>query len=89
MAKFILIAAATGILGLIGIEVYNLNVQRLDLTRRINAVDGQVETLARDNQKLTADLDYFVNPRNLAKEARSLFNYRAPGEKLIILVPKD
>jgi len=38
---------------------------------------------------LLGDIEYFSNPKNLAKELKSKFNYKNPGEKLIIVVPEE
>jgi len=42
--------------------------------------------LEKENEFLRARIDYFKNPANLEKEARSLLNYKKPGEKLAIIV---
>ncbi|OGZ00408.1 MAG: hypothetical protein A2945_03635 [Candidatus Liptonbacteria bacterium RIFCSPLOWO2_01_FULL_52_25] len=41
-----------------------------------------------DQIEFQSELDYYLNPVNLEKELRARFNYRAPDEKLIILVPR-
>lgn len=44
---------------------------------------------AQDAQKnLRSDFLYYSNPDNLEKELRARFNYKQPGEKMIIIVPK-
>lgn len=35
------------------------------------------------------DAAYFADPRNYEKELRARFNYRLPGETMIILVPSS
>ena len=72
-----------------GTQVYNLYSERHALKERLQNIDGKVQTLKSENQKLTADIGYFSNLENLVKEFKSLFNYRKPGEKLIIIVPKE
>ncbi len=38
--------------------------------------------------KVKADLEYYLNPRNLEKELRARFNYRSLGEKMLIIIPQ-
>ncbi len=41
-----------------------------------------------DQGKYQEELNYYTNPANIEKELRARFNYRAPDEKLLILVPR-
>lgn len=50
-------------------------------------LQGEVNRARRDAEALQGDFTYFSNPLNLEKELRARFNYRSPGEKLIIIVP--
>ncbi len=47
----------------------------------------QADKAAEERKDLEAELEYYSNPINLEKELRSRFNYRAPDEKMIIIVP--
>lgn len=47
----------------------------------------RLAALADDSRNLKSDLEYLKIPENLEKELRSRFNYKKPGEKLIIIVP--
>lgn len=75
------------ILILLGWEIYNLNAKRVALRRNLEEIGGDVGALEAESQKLRADLEYFADPENLIKELKSKFNYKKPGEKLIIVVP--
>jgi hypothetical protein len=48
---------------------------------------AQLGKAEADHRDLQNDLNYYLNPVNLEKEVRTRFNYRKPGEKLIIIVP--
>jgi hypothetical protein len=50
--------------------------------------ESEAQALARENERIEDDLDYYANTENLMKEFRSLFNYRKPGEELHIIVPR-
>lgn len=71
-----------------GIQLYRLNVERTKLERQLSGLTHAVERKEREQDSLRADLRYFAEDRNLFKEFRALFNYRAPGEKLMVIVSK-
>ncbi len=54
-----------------------------------NSFKAQLDAAKADEAKSQADLNYYLNPANLEKELRARFNYRAPDEKLLILVPRN
>ncbi len=49
---------------------------------------SHLDSLKADSQNLKDDFAYYSNPENLEKYLRSQFNYKNPGEKLIIAVPQ-
>jgi len=71
------------------IQVYNLIKERMELRGKFSAVTAEAEKLETENVVLLGDIEYFSNPKNLAKELKSKFNYKNPGEKLIIVVPEE
>ncbi len=52
-----------------------------------DALRARLSALSADSMNLKSDLDYLRIPENLEKELRGRFNYKNPGEKLIIVVP--
>lgn len=74
---------------LLFVQVYGLYSKKVALKNNFVKINNELVKLTEENQNLTADLEYFADPRNLAKEFRSKFNYKKPGEKLIIVVPKQ
>jgi len=81
----------TAILALLGFailtQIYNLYSQGSKLQQNLSLITAKVEAFKKENSDLQADLQYFSIPENLVKELRSRFNYKKPGEKLIIVVP--
>lgn len=77
------------VLAVASYQIYQLFRERLNLTAEVNRLDRQIKPLEEDREKLKADIGYFQNDENLAKELRARFNYGKPGEKLIIVVPKE
>lgn len=54
------------------------------LSLESGSLQGRLKLLIEDSENLKADLEYFSDPANIEKELRSRFNYKNPGEKLII-----
>ena len=71
------------------IQVYNLAKEKTGLKEKLSAVMTEAENLETENVALLGDIEYFGNPKNLAKELKAKFNYKNPGEKLIIVVPEE
>ena len=72
---------------LVGVQIYQLYKHNAELQSKVAKADTQIDSLKQDNEKLTADLQYYSNPENLTKEIKGLFNYKKPGEQLFIVVP--
>ncbi len=77
----------TAVAGFLGFQVYKVDANRRALTEQFDKMRTQADSLAAENTKLQQDIDYFSDPHNLEKELRSKFNYRLPGESLLIVVP--
>lgn len=88
MRKIITIVLAAFCIVVI-IQVYNLVREKIGLTNKLSAVTAEAEKLETENGALLGDIEYFSNPKNLAKEIKAKFNYKNPGEKLIIVVPEE
>lgn len=55
-----------------------------NLSRDAGSLADKLNLLKADSASLKEDLEYYKSPENLEKELRSRFNYKNPGEKLII-----
>lgn len=87
--RFFLCLFAIAVFVIAGFEVYDLFAQRESLGREIMKLETQANILDAQNGRLLEDIDYFGHDENLLKEFKSKFNYRAPDERLIILVPGE
>lgn len=72
---------------LLGWGMYRLVDQRSQINAEIADLQSKYEALKKENQETEKDLQYYENPENRLKEARSQFNFKAPGENLLIVVP--
>lgn len=68
-------------------QLRGLAVKRNELQDRFQDVSEKVSVLNRENAALKNELEILSRPESLVREAKAQFNYAAPGEKLIILVP--
>ncbi len=64
-----------------------LFLEHQSLSAEYASVQAHLNSLETDSVNIASDLQYYQDPANLAKELRSRFNYKAPGEKLVIVVP--
>ena len=68
-------------------QLFQLYLQNSGLKNNLGIIEKKLNSLSGENGRFQADLKYFAFPENLEKELRSRFNYKKPGEKLIIVVP--
>lgn len=54
---------------------------------RLRQLNAKLEEIRRDRESLQSEYEFYLQPANLEKELRLRFNYRLPGEKMIIIVP--
>lgn len=72
----------------IGAQLWDFNTRREDAAAKLSSLAAELRSIEEENRALQADISYYANPANLEKELRARFNYKLPGEKLIIVVPK-
>tara|TARA_Y100000310_G_C20695717_1_gene825555 strand:+ start:5223 stop:5498 length:276 start_codon:yes stop_codon:yes gene_type:complete len=72
----------------IGWGFWILRGERKDLEEEEKILKAELSTLLEENAEIQENIDYFEDPENLLKEAKSQFNYRAPDEELYIIVPE-
>lgn len=56
-----------------------------DYVKMKTQLDAEMATA----KSLQADIGYYADPANLEKELRAHFNYRSPGEHMIVIVPSS
>ena len=71
----------------VAIQLFRLYGQNLSLESDLSKINTELTGVSKENTVLEADLSYLAEAGNLAKELREKLNYKAPGEKLIIIVP--
>jgi cell division protein FtsB len=86
--KNILLAAALSFaIIFLGVKIYGFWRQERDLSAQLADIQARFDKTQADNQNLQQDLEYLSNPANLEKELRTRFNYKTPGETMVVIVP--
>jgi hypothetical protein len=85
--KYFAVIVLTIILVFLGIHVYSLFVEQRSLGQDLNDIETRLAGVKNDEADLQSDVQYLANPVNLGKELRSRFNYKKPGETMIVIVP--
>ncbi len=72
-----------------GYQVFRISLEAAGANSKLSELRLEKKAVETDNNNLKSQIEYFTDPRNLEKELRSRFNVKFPGEKLIIVVPKQ
>lgn len=72
----------------VGFQLFNLFQQNRNLKNSLSDLNKEIGGVFKENGVLKADLEYFANQDNLIKELKGKLNFKAPGEKVIIIVPQ-
>ncbi len=81
--RLLLAVAALALFGFLSVQLFNLQRDNRELGARLESANIEIGELELENAKLQADIGYFADPENLAKELKARFDYKKPGEKLI------
>ena len=77
----------TALLIVLGNEIYFFGKKNNQNELRYKELQSETARARADYDRMESDLNYYLNPENLEKELRARFNYRLPGEKMIVIVP--
>lgn len=86
--RFLISIIAIVIFAATAVQLYKLQLKKAELKSELEKVEKKASALVLENKSLKEEIVYFGDSKNLEKEAKAQLNYAAPGEKLIIVVPK-
>lgn len=69
------------------IQMYFILEERGKLKIKLDDLNSRFSVLIKENADIQSEIEYFSYPENLEKELRQKFNYKKPGEKMIIIIP--
>lgn len=87
MMKIVAAVILAVILIFVGMKVYSFWGQEKQLNQSFTDIEARLAATKTDEANLRLDVQYLANPANLEKELRSRFNYKKPGETMIVIVP--
>jgi len=70
-------------------QLYFINKEGNKLEAQIFSESQKLFQLKKENQEIQEDIDYYSFPENVVKALKEKFNYKNPGEKMMIVVPDD
>jgi uncharacterized protein YlxW (UPF0749 family) len=85
--KILLIAALSLVIIFICVQAFGFWREEKDLSAQLADIEARFTKAQADNANLKQDLEYLSNPVNLEKELRTRFNYKTPGETMVVIVP--
>lgn len=85
--RFLIIFILAVLVVFLVIQIVSFSKQVGVTEKRYEELLAQLERVRHEYETLKTDYEYYLNPDNLEKELRARFNFTAPGEKLIIVVP--
>lgn len=86
--KILAIVGLSILIILVGIQIYFFLGQERDLSQTLSDAQNRLTKAQNDEASLSATVQYLSNPVNVAKELRAQFNYKKPGETMIVIVPE-
>jgi len=73
----------------VGVRVYGFFIQERQLSAALADIETRLTKAQYDEANLQSEVQYLANPLNLEKELRARFNYKKPGETMIVIVPAE
>jgi len=71
----------------ISVQIYFILKERNQLKTELDGLSSRLASVTKENSDLNSDIEYFSYPENLQKELKAKFNYKNPGEKMMIITP--
>jgi cell division protein FtsB len=87
--KITIVSVVSIFILLLAFQIFSFLGQKKEARNDFESAKLDLDKAKIDETKLNAELRYLANPANLEKELRARFNLRKPGEKMIIIVPKN
>lgn len=86
--KALLAVVLCVVLVLLGMRIFSFIKEQRQLSATLLDTQARLQKAKTDEANLSAQLQYLQNPENLQKELRAQFNYKKPGETMLIIVPQ-
>lgn len=87
MLRIVIVCIIIIFILVVGWQLFVLFRKGNDLNSELTDVNGKISFFDKENENIQADVSFLSKAENLEKEIRSKFNYKAIGEKMMILLP--
>lgn len=77
------------ILIFVGVELFSMLSDAKKLKEENTEITQKLQAVEKENKEVQSNQTYYKNPDNLEKSLREKFNYKKPGETMIIVVPEQ
>jgi cell division protein FtsB len=71
------------------IEIVSLYRDAQELKNENDSLKEKLSLFQNENEEIKRDMIYYQDSENLEKSLREKFNYKKPGETMIIVVPSQ
>ena len=71
----------------LGVQIVSYIRQEHELSASLSSLQQKLTKAQADEASLQEENNYLANPANLEKELRTQYNYKYPGETMVIIVP--
>lgn len=88
ITRVLIIGGLVGFLALCWIEIFFIMRESGALEASNRELMARISTLEQEQKELANDIEYYSDENNLEKTLRERFNYKYPGEEMIIIVPQ-
>ena len=85
--KWVAMFVLTVMLVFLGIQIYSFASEEHSLDNNLADIQTELAKAKTDEANLQSEDQYLADPANLEKALRAQFNYKKPGETMIIIVP--
>ncbi len=88
LKRIIVMVLFVAVLAFLWTQAYLMHREASQLEEKITALSQKSEQLTKENADIEQDVTYYSDPQNVDKLLRSRFNYKKPGEHMIIVIPQ-
>jgi type II secretory pathway pseudopilin PulG len=86
--KLVAIVILFALIVFLGFQIFVFIGREREAQQAVSDFKNKLDAAKLDADRSRAELNYYSNPSNLEKELRARYNYRAPDEKMMILVTR-
>ncbi|MEY4731443.1 MAG: hypothetical protein RL681_389 [Candidatus Parcubacteria bacterium] len=87
--RVVLLIILTSLLLFLGSQLWYFYKRGETARADLESQEEKLQAIQREHDALSRDADYYGNTANIEKELRGKFNYKSPGETMMVIVPDE